>query len=58
MNEMMFKRIDDKGVDADGDSIHCLKFNVDKKEEIELIVDLNENYQYNVGSIRASLNGK
>lgn len=52
----MFKRIKKDGKDTDGDEDHCLEYIINKKEEIELIVELDGNFQYDKGSITASIN--
>lgn len=56
MNQFMFKRIKKDGKDTDGDEDHCLEYIINKKEEIELIVELDGNFQYDKGSITASIN--
>lgn len=56
MNEVMFKNIGDKGKDSEGSTHHCIEYNLNKMEEVELVVELKDEYQYNEGSITATIN--
>lgn len=54
----MFERLGPNGLDKSGQNVHCIEFNLNKNEEVELIVDVRGEHFYEKGTITASINGQ